>query len=414
MNINKMMLLKVLAFATLCVILTVALGVKLANTRLFAHTYSVAAVFNDATGVLPGDAVKLAGVDVGRVESTQIDNGKALVQFNLDDSVKLPKDSEVAIRWRNVLGQRYLYVYPGNGTELYTDGSRIPASHTRDVNDIGDFLNRVGPILKAIDPAQANAFLDAVNTALSGNEQQVRQLLDDGSKLATTLGNQDGQIKGLVTSADKVTAAYAGQHKALGQIFTNLDSLGGVLRRRTQDINTLLTQFADVQQELESLLVKNRSNIDASLGGLKTTLGTLASNRKNLSKTLHSLPLGIISYHQTSSWGEYFNVRITKLLFEDSNSKDLAVQGETSNEHGNVGGKPKSGDPCVPCPDGHPKHGRSSGGTSSGGTYPGGTSSGGAPSTGTGNAATSGPGQHPEGAVGVESILRFVLMGGGL
>jgi phospholipid/cholesterol/gamma-HCH transport system substrate-binding protein len=287
-------------------------------------------------------------------------------------------------------------VYPGTDSKAFAEGDLIPADQTRDVNDIGDFLNRVGPILKAIDPEQANAFLDAVNTALSGNETQVRSLLDNGAKLATTLGNEDDEIKGLVTSADKVTSAYASQHEALGQIFDNLDSLGVVLHRRTQDINTLLTQFADVQQELENLLVTNRSNIDASLGGLKDTLGTLASSRKNLGETLHSLPLGIMSYHQTSSWGEYFNVRITKLLVQDSNSQDLVVQGEADNQHGDdkKSGKPKSGDPCVPCSDN------------------GSSSSSSASSSNNSSDGQTGAGQHQSGAVGVESILRFVLSGG--
>jgi ABC-type transporter Mla subunit MlaD len=218
--------------------------------------------------------------------------------------------------------------------------------------------------------------------------------LDNGAKLATTLGNEDTEIKGLVDSANKVTTAFASQHEALGGIFDNLDSLGVVLRRRTTDINTLLTQFSDVQHELENLLVSNRDNIDASISGLDKTLGTLAANRKNLGKTLHSLPLGIMSYHQTSSWGEYFNVRITKLLVQDSNSNDLVVQGETDNQHGddNVSGKPKTGDPCVPCKDG-------SGSSSSSG------------SSKDNEQEQRGPGQHDSGAVGIESILRFVLSG---
>ncbi|MEA2497674.1 MAG: phospholipid/cholesterol/gamma-HCH transport system substrate-binding protein [Actinomycetota bacterium] len=393
MNISKAMLVKVLMFATLCVILTIALGVKLANSRLFSDTYSMAAEFEDATGVLKGDAVKLAGVDIGRVESAEMEDGKAIVKFNLDKSVQLPTDSEIAIRWRNVLGQRYLYVYPGTDSKVFEEEALIPADQTRDVNDIGDFINRVGPILKAIDPERANAFLDAVNTALSGNEGQVRKLLDDGAKLAQTLGSEDDEIKGLITSADTVTGAYASQDKALGEIFDNLDDLGIVLRRRTQDINTLLVDFADVQEELEQVLVESRSNIDASLSGLEQTTGTLASHRKNLGKTLKSLPLGIMGYHQTSSWGEYFNVRIIKLLVQDSNSQDLATQSETGQQHGQTGGKPKTGDPCVPCKDGAEG---SSGGESAGS----GTS-------GVGGSS----GRHDGGAVGIESILRFVLSG---
>jgi phospholipid/cholesterol/gamma-HCH transport system substrate-binding protein len=391
MNISKAMLVKVLIFAAFCLVLTVALGVKLANSRLFADTYNLSAEFEDATGVLKGDAVKLAGVDIGRVQSATMENGKAVVEFNLDKSVQLPVDSEVAIRWRNVLGQRYLYVYPGTEEKVFEEDALISSDQTRDVNDIGDFINRVGPILKAIDPEQANAFLDAVNTALSGNETQVRKLLDDGAKLAQTLGDEDEEIKGLITSADEVTGAYASQDEALGEIFDNLDDLGVVLRRRTQDINTLLVDFADVQDELRTLLVQNRGNIDSTIGGLEKTLGTLSDNKENLRQTLRSLPLGIMGYHQTSSWGEFFNVRIIKLLVQDSDSNDLVVQEETEGQHGDEGGRPKTGDACVPCKDGGDS---------------------GAGSTGAGNRAGASSSGHKAGAVGVESVLRFVLSGG--
>jgi phospholipid/cholesterol/gamma-HCH transport system substrate-binding protein len=387
LNINKVMLLKVMIFALICSVFTVLLGVKLANSRLFSETYVLQAEFDDATGVLKGDAVKLAGVDIGRVETAEIEKGEAVVTFNLDDGVQLPKDSEVAIRWRNVLGQRYLYVYPGTGSEMFADGDRIPDDQTRDVNDIGEFLNRVGPILKAIDPEQANAFLDSVNTALTGNEQDVRQLIDDGAKLFETLADEDDEIKGLLDSADTVTAAYASQDQALGDIFENLDDVGVVLERRTKDINTLVDDFAIVQQKLNDFLVENRENIDVSLDKLDSVAGNLAANKKNLGKTLRSLPLGLLSYHQTSSWGEYFNVRLIKLVVQDSNSDDVVVQEELENQHGDTGGEPRSGDGCVPCPDNK----KGSGGSGSGK-----------------GSATEDSVDRPQ---GIETILRFMLTG---
>lgn len=390
MKIDKAMLVKVLLFAAVCSVLTVLLGVKLANERLFADNYVLQAEFEDATGVLRGDAVKLAGVDIGRVEATEIEEGKAIVTFNLDKSVQLSTDSAVGIRWRNVLGQRYLYVYPGNGSEMLAEGDRIPDEQTADVNDIGDFLNRVGPILKAIDPEQANAFLQAVNEALAGNEQQVRQLLDDGAALAKVLAREDDEIKGLLESADTVTAAYASQEEALGDIFEDLDRVGVVLERRTDDINSLVDDFAVVQDQLDRFLVENRENIDASLSSLDDVAGNLARNRKNLGKTLRSLPLGLVSYHQTSSWGEYFNVRIVKLVFQDQNSQDVVTQEEADNQRSKEDASPRVGDPCVPCPD----RKRRSGGTRE-------------------REATT-MRRAPEGRrEGVEMLLRFALMGAG-
>lgn len=343
MKTNKVMVIKVLVFSVIAAIMTVALGVKLANSRLFADTYVISAEFEDATGVLKGDAVKLAGVDVGRVEAAEIHDGKAIVRFNLDEGIELPKDSTVAIRWRNVLGQRFLYVYPGTDDEVFPANDVIPHENTEDVNDIGTFLNRIGPILQAIDPKQANAFLDAVNTALAGNEHQVRQLLSEGAKLGQALGQESGEIERLITSADTILAAYAGQERAIGEIFDDLDGIGTVLARRTDDINTFVTDFARVQNQLDELVTDSGDDFDATIASLRTVTQVLANNKDNLEETLRTFPLGIAGYFQTSSWGEWFNVRITKIVVKDPESNILVAQNELDNQHGTSGASPAVG-----------------------------------------------------------------------
>lgn len=338
MRISKVQLLKVALFTVVCLIGTVLLGVKLANSRLFANTYELAAEFDDATGVLAGDAVKVAGVDVGRVTKTEIRDGKALVTFTVDEKLKLPEDTTIGIRWRNVLGQRFLYVFPGTGSGELEPGDVIGVERTRDVADIGEFLNRVGPILKAIDPEQANRFLDAFNTALQGNEANVRELLDSGSSLATDLQDSDQEIASLIESADTILAAFASQDANIESILDNLDSFSGVLARRTGDINSLVVNLADVQSQLDTLLKTSRTNIDASIDGLDVVADTLADNKKNLSKTLATAPRGLANYFQTTAWGEWFNVRIIEIVLQDRNSNDIVRQGELSNQHGDRGG----------------------------------------------------------------------------
>lgn len=350
---SKSTLVKVILFGIVAAIMTTALGVKLANSRIFADTYDLEAAFENAAGVMAGDAVKLAGVDVGRVTGTEIEDGEAVVRFNIDRTVKLSKDSMVGIRWRNVLGQRFLYVYPGEGDDFYEEGERIPSTETEDVADVGELLNKVGPILKAIDPDEANAFLDAINTALQGNEPEIRRLLDEGAKLATTLAGEDENIKDLLTSADTVTAAFASQDEALGEIFENLDGVGEVLHRRLRDVNSLVSDFAVVQRELDDIVTENAGNIDSTIAGLDTLTGTLASHRKNLAETLKTLPLGVVSYQQTSSWGEFFNVRIIRATVQDRDSEIVAQADEQESQHGDEGGTPEEGDGAG---DGYPEN----------------------------------------------------------
>ncbi|MFN2589794.1 MAG: MCE family protein [Actinomycetota bacterium] len=333
-------LVKVLAFTVLSVVFTGLLLVKIGNMRLFAHTYTVEAEFANASGVFRGDAVKLAGVDVGRVESARIEDGKAVVKFNVNEDVKLTPDSVVAIRWRNVLGQRFLYVYPGRGDgDPFEDGDRIPITQTQTAGDIGEFLNSLGPILRAIDADKANAFVDAVNTALTGNEANIRTLVSDGAFLATQLADMDDQIRSLLSSSNTILSTYARQDEAIGSIIDNFDLVATRLNTMTDDINSLLENFSVVQEELNRLLRDNRQNIDVSLRDLEVVAKTIRDHRDDLEQTLCTLPIGLANYFQTTSWGEWFNVRIVHIILKDSEGNkvfeadQLPVQ-ESPNYHG--------------------------------------------------------------------------------
>jgi phospholipid/cholesterol/gamma-HCH transport system substrate-binding protein len=336
---------KVVAFSVLAAVFTVGLGVKIGNLRLFKHTYTLEAQFADASGVFKGDAVKLAGVDVGRVEGAEIENGYAIVKFNLDESVKITSDSVVAIRWRNILGQRFLYVYPGDGRgAALDDGDRVPLAQTEDAGDLGEFLNQLGPILKAIDPDKANAFLDSMNTALAGNEGAVRQLIGEGAFLAGRLSSMDDQIKSLIGSSDTVMATYAAQDQSIGRILDDLNILGARLEGMTGDINSVITNFAVVQQQLNKLLTESRDNIDATISSLNSVSANLRQNRSNLENTLCTLPAGVSGYFQTTSFGEWFNVRIVDVVLKDNHGNYLADVEETDDQR-----PPKAEPPYKEC-----------------------------------------------------------------
>src|SRR5437660_9950825 len=94
---------KLLLFFAVCTLLTAYLAFTIGNVHLFQHTYELTATFDDATGLLHADNVKVAGVVVGTVNSVKIDQGRAKVAFSVRDSVKVAVDSQVAIRWRNLI-----------------------------------------------------------------------------------------------------------------------------------------------------------------------------------------------------------------------------------------------------------------------------------------------------------------------
>jgi ABC-type transporter Mla subunit MlaD len=235
-------------------------------------------------------------------------------------------------------------VYPGEDDPFYEENEVIPAEMTRPPADIGEFLNNAGPILKAIDPEKANAFVEAMNSALVGNEATVRQLIDSGAVLAQELGANDEDISRLLTSADTIMATYADQDDQIGAFIENLQELSTELAGDTDDINSLVENFAIVQERLDDVLTRSRGNIDSSIRDLDTVANTLADDKHHLRRTLRTLPLGVAGYFQTTSWGEWFNVRITKLVFRDQNSDMIQAIDEAPNQHGDEGGGPRGTD----------------------------------------------------------------------
>jgi phospholipid/cholesterol/gamma-HCH transport system substrate-binding protein len=407
---------KVVAFTLFSAVLTAGLGVKIGNLRLFSHTYTLKAVFDDASGVFKGDAVKLAGVDVGRVKGTQIDKGLAVVEFNVDESVKLTNTSTVAIRWRNVLGQRFLYVFPGDRAAGRTlkDGDVIPVSRTDDAGDISAFLNKIGPILQAIDPDKANAFVDSLNTALAGNEGTVRALIGDAAQLAGRLGDMDQQIKEVISSSDTVLTTYANQDQSIQAILDDLNSVGGRLSGMTSDINAFVTDFAAVQKQLDKLLKDNKSNIDFDLQALNDVAAVLSQNKANLASTLCSLPPGLAGYFQTTSWGEWFNVRIVKIAVKDSSGNIISTANELPGSR-----QPQDPEPVFGCKGspnnpgaGAGKNAPASKATRTSNPQPGaGTGSSSGTGSGSGSGSGNGASSSKDGFGDVGSFLDFVLGG---
>jgi phospholipid/cholesterol/gamma-HCH transport system substrate-binding protein len=261
---------KLVAFGAVCTLLTGYLAFTIGNIRLFQHTYTLRATFDDANGLLRDDNVKVAGVVVGKVTGVQIDQGRARVSFTVKDSVKVPADSAVTIRWRNLIGQRYLYVYPGRASTVLRGGDRI--TKTRSVVDVGQLFNRLGPILKAVDPQRVNAFLDAIVQALDGNQDKIRQSIDNLAVVAQSLGSRDQAIGRLVDNVNTVAGAVNERDAQIRTVLDNLVLISQTFSQNTDVLNNAVTQLGDFSDNFASLLADNRVQLDHIIDSLNAVI----------------------------------------------------------------------------------------------------------------------------------------------
>ncbi len=322
-------LVKLAVYSALCLAVLAGLVARIGNIEFFSHDTAYAAAMPDVTGLQVNDAVKVAGVAVGKVTGLSVERGQAVVRFKIDPDVRLTDQTRVGVRWRNVLGQKYLYLYPGKEGHRLRPGQRLPKANAVESADVGAFLNSVGPILQAIDPAKANAFIRAFNEALEGNEDKIRSLLGDTADIATDLGGSDVEIGSLIGHLDTVVGGLSDRDKDLQLVISRFEKMASGLADNNADLQLLVERFAAVQTKLDELVTRNRGNVDATIDDLATIAKVLGRHREDLDQALATLPEGLAVYDKISSYGQWFQIRskITCLANQKTCSDEAATSG---------------------------------------------------------------------------------------
>ena len=90
-------------------------------------SYELVAAFRKAEGLAVGGDVRVAGVKVGTVASLELDpkTYRAVARLSIDQSVKLPEDSDAAIAVEGLLGGSYVAVTPGGSDMMLAAGEEI-------------------------------------------------------------------------------------------------------------------------------------------------------------------------------------------------------------------------------------------------------------------------------------------------
>lgn len=303
------------AFVLLCLAFTGYLAFTIGNLDvrdpLNRDNYRVSATFEDVTGLLLNDNVKVAGVVVGKVTKIETRDGVAEVTFQIDNAHDdIPKDSTAAIRWRNLIGQRYIYLYPGDSPEALQDDAHIDLEDTASVVDLGELFNKLGPIVGSIDPAQVNDFLETITSALDGREDKVGQALDDLAVLTTGLASRDDAIQRLLTNLDTVASTVNRRDAQIETMLQNLILLSDTFGDNTATLDAALTELGSFSVELDRLLDTNSAEIERLLGNLALVTDTVHGRLPELDAFLAGFADASAAIFRAGNRGEFLNQKI--------------------------------------------------------------------------------------------------------
>jgi phospholipid/cholesterol/gamma-HCH transport system substrate-binding protein len=304
-------LVKFLVFAAVTVFATSILAVTIANVT-FGSKATYTAIFGDATGVVPGQDVRIAGVRVGEVSAVRVapDRVTAEVEFTALKSSVLTEGTEATLKFRNLVGQRYLALSQGAGAaRALPDGATIPRSRTHDALDLTVLWGGFKPLFAALSPKDVNELSGLIIATLQGEGGTVDELLARTASLTSTIADRDAVIGRTVDNLNAVLGTVSAHDEQLLALIDELQRFTSGLAADRETIGRSLSGINSLSDELAKLLVTTRPHIKDDLAELRTLTSTLnkPENVERFEDFITTVPGRIETLTRTATYGSWFN-----------------------------------------------------------------------------------------------------------
>ena len=290
--------------AVLLFVAAVLVGTKIAYGAT-QPVYHLTGTFSAAgQGMLPGSDVKIHGVNIGKVASIKLINGKARIRLTIKKSETVPVSSRAVIRPKTLFGEKFVDIDPGateaSGPFLH-DGGVI--KDTLGGFELERILSEVYPVLKQIKPEEFATILnnlarggegtgpdinDAFHnlsvfaTGQAKNAKLTEKFIDDLAALSQTLADH----------ADEAIAGARDAHAALPEINARSDEFTSVLKN-TARLTGDLADVLEANRPLLNKIVPEGGRVLNALDAQKGQLPGVVTGLRQFFETLAEAGTGI-------------------------------------------------------------------------------------------------------------------------
>jgi len=299
---------KLAIFVVVTTLATALLAITIGNIS-FGATKSYRAVFADATGVVKGDDVRIAGVKVGTVQGVEIvDRTRALVEFEVQEDSTLTESTEATIRYRNLVGQRYIALTQGpGGPGVLRDGATIPIDRTTPALDLTVLFNGFKPLFAALSPSDVNKLAFELIQVFQGEGGTLEGLLERTASVTSTLAARDQLIGDLIANLNETLTTVGDRDEQLSDLIIQLRRFVGGLSQDREAILGSLDTISDLAVQTSDLVTGIRPGLTKDVKELRKVATTLDENRGELDRAIKVLPIKLEKIGRTAIYGSWFN-----------------------------------------------------------------------------------------------------------
>lgn len=299
---------KLVAFVVVTVFLSTILATTIrGGSREEGTEYS--AIFSDVTMLEKGDDVRIAGVVVGHVTDMEIhERDQAKVSFTMAGDRTLPANVHASLRFRNMIGQRYMNLSrePGPVRPPLPEGSTIGIENTSPAVDLTALFNGFRPLFTTLQPDDVNALADSLVRVLQGEGGTVSNLVRQTGQLTNHLADRDQVIGEVIDNLTRVLQTVNERDVQFQQLVVTTRQLVEGLSAERDAVGSSIDSLADLTSSAENVVTATRPQVTESLDHLKVVSDALVDNRGDAETVLRNLPVKTDNLIRMGSFGSWF------------------------------------------------------------------------------------------------------------
>jgi len=235
-------------------------------------SYTVTAQFQNASQLVTGNNVSVAGAPVGSIDSISLsDDGQALVKMEISDSAytPLPEGTHATVRSQSLSGIANRYVDLDLPTQpdgkTISSGGTISQTDTTSEVDLDEFFNTLNKPtvahLKQVIQGFAASY-DGVGAKANRGYHYLNPFLSTSRRVFGELNSDQANLEGLVVDAAGLTSTLDAKSPEISQLVANLNGMLGTIGAQQASLASAVGQLPDFMRQFNTTAVNLRAALD--------------------------------------------------------------------------------------------------------------------------------------------------------
>jgi phospholipid/cholesterol/gamma-HCH transport system substrate-binding protein len=279
-----------------------------------AHSYHVE-IANVGT-LEPNSPVMIDDVVVGSVARMRVKAGHADVEASVRPDVSVPANAIATIGQTSLLGSSHLALDPPLGqrpTGSLPAGATLTLTQSSTYPSTEQTLASVSALVNSGGLGQIGDIIHNMNSALSGHEPQLRNLLGRLNRFVDTFDTQRDDLIEAMRALDRLTGTFGAQREVLTRALHTIPGALDVLIQQQPTFTTALRELGVFADTATQVVKATQTDLVTNLRNLAPTICSLANVGPDLDRGLalaSSYPL-TQDFVDRAVRGDYINLFAT-------------------------------------------------------------------------------------------------------